>query len=320
MNHNQQHQQQARAEALRDKFQDKPHHEEWQSVRYVALAASVVLQLITAACAVAGPAYLVKMLFGSWPAGLFVGCIVMVLFEFSKRSIVSIKMKQLVKSHRLGAFSWAALVAVSGLSILSSFLGTPLLVQELALQPSEAMEAVTAPIREKRDQAVAQLKAQQKEAKQAAKELKAAASTSDGQLYHNSSGAVAAMTLQASSFSDSIAKIEAFYREKEEQAISEASATLQAEKETKEAQVETAGIVFSLVCLFFEVLFIFCSWWLQDYDWKEYLYIEQGGAVQSNYQAPPHRPAANQRQPMDLDLGISADFEDDFLSDSSEDF
>lgn len=319
MNHNQ-HNQAARAAALRDKFQNKPHHEEWQTVRYVTLAASVILQLITAACAVAGPAYLVKMLFGSWPAGLFVGCIVMVLFEFSKRSIVAIKMKQFVKNRRLGAFSWAALVTVSGLSILSSFLGTPLLVQELALQPSEAMEAVTAPIREKRDAAVAQLKAQQKEAKRAAKELKAAASTKGGQLFHNSAGAVSAITLQASSFSDSIAKIEAFYREKEQQAISKASATLRAEKETKEAQVETAGIVFSLVCLFFEVLFIFCSWWLQDYDWKEYLYIEQGGAVQNNYQAPPHRPAATQRPPMDLDLGISTDFEDDFLGDASEDF
>lgn len=319
MNHDQ-HNQQARAEALREKFQDKPYFEEWQGVRYVALAASVILQLITAACAIAGPAYLVKMLFGSWPAGLFVGCIVMLLFEFSKRAIVSIKMKQFVKTRRLGVFSWAALLIVSGLSILSSFLGTPLLVQELALQPSEAMDAVTAPIREKRDAAVAQLKTQQKEAKQAAKELKAAASTRDGQLFHNSAGAVSSLTVQASSFSDSIAKIEAFYREKEEQAISEASATLKAEKETKEAQVETAGIVFSLVCLFFEVLFIFCSWWLQDYDWKEYLHIEQGGAVQSSYQAPPHRPAAGQRPPMDFGLDVSTDFEDDFLGDASEDF
>ena len=62
-----------RAERLRSKFSNKSYSENWKNLRSFIAPVAFLIQLITATLAVALPAYLVKVISGSWLIGFIIG-------------------------------------------------------------------------------------------------------------------------------------------------------------------------------------------------------------------------------------------------------
>ena len=135
-----------REAALRNKFTSKNYSETWRGLRLAVSPLAFLIQIITASLAVGLPAYAIKVLSGSWVWGFVCGGVLLFAFEYVKRMIVqntaisyfrNIADKKPRKLSRVGLVS---VIAVLGLSIASSVISTPLLVEEFAPLPEKVKE------------------------------------------------------------------------------------------------------------------------------------------------------------------------------------
>ena len=258
-----------RRKHLKDKYTIKPYHSVWRGLRFAMLPTSYLIQLITAVLACALPAYAVQIITGSWVYGFAVGAVLMFVFEYIKRAIVN---NTAVGYFNKGTVSFVGIVAVLlviGLSVASSGIGTPILVENFAPMPVQpSQEAIKAPYADRKAQAVQYWQEVKESALSKAKEVHSK-NNWKGVTVKGARSSVLAYEMQAKASTDSLnaalAKIEA----EQSAELSKANEDYISATSKRTNQKSSLGYWLMFVTLFLELCFIGCYAWLNYYDFRE---------------------------------------------------
>ncbi len=106
-------------------------------IRIVALISTYIIQVLTAACALALPAYFFKVLFGSWAVGFVVGAAFLIAFETVKRVMSNNAALSYYKKGAVSVLGALGVISVIAASVAWSYFGTPILVREFSPMPAE---------------------------------------------------------------------------------------------------------------------------------------------------------------------------------------
>ena len=261
-----------RAAKLSNKFASKSYSENWKSLKTFIYPVAFLIQLITATLAVALPAYLVKVISGSWLLGFIIGGAVLVLFEILKRIIVNKTIVEVFKMKREGRTPIAG-IALVGLilaaSVASSTFGTPILVEEFSPVPAPFNEeAVLVKYDSLRAEASVYWQEQKKAAESKAKDIHSRNSWK-GTTVKAARASVLALEDQAKATTDSLNNALAGIAVAEAKALEAGAAERAATIEEAEVAKGVVGIALAFVTLAFEVVFILCFYWLNYYDYRE---------------------------------------------------
>ena len=259
----------ARIDYLRDKFEDKPYHEKFKVLRWVSLPTSFVLQLISALCAIGGPAFVGYSLFNNWTGGLIFGIVVLGGLETFKRFAIAINAKARYIKGRYTVLNIAVISIFSLISILSSALSTPLLIKQLAPRPAEPTEEV---VNYRFDslhrEDVKRFESVKIEALSSADKLHSK-NNWRGVTTKTARGSVLNAENRAAAATDSITSITSRYNYLKEANYTKALSAHKIELASRENEIFIAGWILAGVSLAFETAFIFVMLWLLYYDYKE---------------------------------------------------
>ena len=279
--------------SLRDRFEVKPYSQEWSAMSWLVFTISFMLQVGTAAMAGYFVYYYSHKLFGAVAASVAVAVVLVASFETAKR----IWFNKASKFYYQGRFSSKHKLIIGSFitgSIVMSFFGTPLAVQDFAPRPS-------APVR---SAVVAQLDSLEAEAAHPWIEMSTTALVKAEEVHqkNNWKGVTTRaardeqLTFEsmAAKAQDSIAQVTAAFAAKKaalwESSQQEHTKQMQASSE----ELAVIGWAFAGVCLLLEVLFLYCIWWLTDYSFR--LYSEMKSDPLSNKE--PFKPSGNRtKQP-----------------------
>lgn len=274
-----------RERLLKEKFSPKTYSQNWEGLRALILPSAYLIQILTAALAVAVPAYCVKVLSGSWALGFALGGVILLTFEAVKRLLVNNTALSYFKTKRLSFAGVLSVIIVVGLSVASSGFGTPILVREFSPGPPPVKEAeIVARFDSLRAAAGVYWLDVKKEALSKAAEVhkqnnwrgvtvKAARSTKLG------------LERQAAAARDSLSSSLSSIALQEAEALSKAEAAFLLAAEKREAEKALIGAGLALFTLFLELCFLLCYTWLNYYDYRQA--IEEGLLTFKSYHKAP---------------------------------
>lgn len=294
------------AKKVFNKYRAKEYTEKWADMRrWVIPPLAGIVQVVTAVCAAALPAYAVQLLTGSWQWGFFVGTILIGAFEVLKRMFVDGATQDFYANGKLGFLNVVGFIAFGLASPASSYFGTPILVEEFAEMPTTTVDSIV----QRFDSTAAKLESfwtkQQKEA------------TGQADLVHTNNKATNEQGQVVTAYR--VAPVETSLRNVARSAMDslgqqlsqlearKAKAIEQASKEHKEAtamrQQEKAALGgwLALVTLLFDLGFIACFLWLNYYDYKLFIQIYGEGAAKL-----PKKVATKPQLPKDFQKAVKA--------------
>ena len=264
-----------RAANLTEKFEIKSYSETWKPLRAFIIPVAFVIQLITAALAVALPAYGIKVITGSWILGFLVGGIVLAIFEIVKRLVVNKTMLQLyrnkLEAKKAPVAGFALVAVIVAASVASSTFGTPILVEEFSPVPAPFNEeAVLIKYDSLRTEASLYWQDIKKESLAKSKELQSK-TTYKGVISWKAQSGIMKIEEQAAATVDSLNNALAVIAVAEAKALEAGAAERGEEIAEAEAAKSVVGIGLAFVTLVFECIFILCFLWLNYYDFREAL-------------------------------------------------
>lgn len=298
--------QENRERKLAAKFEDKDFVERWRPIRQASGPTTILLQVLTGFLAVSFVAYGVKLLSGSWSLGFIIGASLVFVFEYFKRSIVDNTSANAVKKRSISLFGVAALLLFTSASTISSYFGTPIIVEEFAPMPAKVNEAaIFARYDSLREEAEAYWLSEKEAALALAAEVhkknnwkgvtvRAARST---ELKFKEAAKSATDSLN--SRLAAIGAAEASTLNKAEEEFITATAKRQKEK-------SNLGNILGGVTLFLELCFLYLYFWVNYYDFREACkvgLITPQSKVQSKQQAPVNTDFKEQSKKESLGSG-----------------
>jgi hypothetical protein len=258
---------------LRDKYKNKEYSKKWKPLRISSNPTTIGIQAITSLLACALPAWLIQVITGSWYTGFLLGGIVMFVIEYWKRYIVNHATIGIIKAkYGIDKFpvstTFAALLFL-GVSMASSGIGTPILVENFAPMPVQpSQEAIKTPYADRKSQAVQYWQEVKESALSKAKEVHSK-NNWKGVTVKGARSSVLAYEMQAKASTDSLnaalAKIEA----EQSAALSKANEDYITSTSKRTTQKSSVGYWLMFVTLFLELCFIGCYAWLNYYDFRE---------------------------------------------------
>ena len=263
-----------RAERLRSKFSNKSYSENWKNLRSFIAPVAFLIQLITATLAVALPAYLVKVISGSWLIGFIIGGVVLLAFEAVKRVVVNKTTIQYFRAKGEGSFKFGGVVLVAlilAASVASSTFGTPILVEEFSPLPKAVdEEAILAVYDKKREEASGYWQKQKEEATAKAKDIHKK-NNWKGITVKAARSSILVLESQAKASVDSLNTSLAGIAVAEAEALNKAEAKYSEALADRQKEKGIVGIALAFVTLALELIFILCFYWLNYYDYREAL-------------------------------------------------
>ncbi len=282
---------------LRERFEVKPYSQEWSAMRGLVLLLSFILQIGTGLMAGYFAYYGAFKLFGHFTAAIVAAVVAVGVFETAKRIWFN-KAAKFYFQERLKRKHKNIIAAFITASILMSFFGTPLAVQQFAPRPP-------APVR---SSVVAQLDSLEAEAASPWMGMSAMAKDKAKQIHkqNNWKGVTTraardeqlAFESQVAKAQDSVAQVRSVFAAKKAALWESSQRAHKEELETAEAELAVIGWIFAGVCLLFEGLFLLCIWWLMDYSYHKYTeYIKDGLSMQEPVKAPIDRTKQPTKRP-----------------------
>ena len=281
---------------LRNRFEVKPYSQEWRPMQVAVIILSFILQAATGLMALYGAYWLAFKLFGQMEAAIVSGVLAIGLFETIKRIWFN-KAAKFYFQERLTAKHKAIIgVFITG-SILMSFFGTPLAVQDFAPRPS-------APVR---SEVVAELDSLEVDAMSPWVDMSATALAKADQIHaqNNWKGVTTraardeqlTFEAMAAKAQDSVAQVRSLFAAKKAALWESSQRSHKEELQASEQELAVIGWVFAGVCLLFEGLFLLCIWWLTDYSFHQYTeYLKDGLSTQE----PPRAPSIEGKSKKEL--------------------
>lgn len=282
---------------LRERFEVKPYSQEWSAMRGLVLLLSFILQIGTGLMAGYFAYYGAFKLFGHFTAAIIAAVVGVGVFETAKRIWFN-KAAKFYFQERLTAKHKAIIgVFITG-SILMSFFGTPLAVQEFAPRPSEPV----------RSEVVAELDSLEQEAVSPWMAMSATAADKAKQIHkqNNWKGVTTraardeqlVFESQVAKAQDSIAQVASIFAAKKAALWESSQRAHSTDLQSAEAELGVIGWIFAGVCLLFEGLFLLCIWWLMDYSYHQYTeYVKDGLSLAEPVKAPIDRTKQVTKRP-----------------------
>jgi hypothetical protein len=279
----------AKAAYLKNKFKQRSYCSTWNNLRAAVYPLTYLLQIITAALAVACPAYCVFVLSGSWLAGFLIGGLLICCFEYFKRHIVNNAVLSYFKRFALSTYSILILLAVTSVSVAFSCIGTPIIVSEFSPKVKQAEKsAVIAPFLDQEKQAAKYWQGVKKDAEQKAAQV-FSQNNWRGVIVKAARKEKLAFDMQAKAAQDSLNNALAAIQAGKEKELSK-QAALYAEQSTKQTkELQSIGFILAFVTLGFELLFILCFVWLNYFDYRQAL--ELGLITLQSFKSTPESTA-----------------------------
>jgi hypothetical protein len=285
---------------LRNRFEVKPYSQEWSAMQSLVIVLSFILQIGTGLMAGYFAYYGAFKLFGQMVASIVAAVVAVGVFETAKRIWFN-KAAKFYFQERLTAKHKAIIgVFITG-SILMSFFGTPLAVQDFAPRPS-------APVR---SEVVAELDSLEVDAMSPWVEMSATALAKADQIHaqNNWKGVTTraardeqlTFEAMAAKAQDSVAQVRSIFAAKKAALWESSQRSHKEELQASEQELAVIGWVFAGVCLLFEGLFLLCIWWLTDYSFHQYTeYLKDGLSMQEPVKAPKHGTKQPTKRPKPL--------------------
>jgi len=254
---------------LKDKYTIKEYHEVWRGLRLAMLPTSYLIQVITAVLACALPAYAVQVLTGSWLYGFLAGGVIMFIFEYIKRTIVNNTVLTYFQGKGISIVGSLAVLAVLCLSVASSGIGTPILVENFAPMPDKPLEnEVIRKYEAAKDSTKAYWSEVEKSALLAAKEVHSK-NNWKGVTVRGARATVLGFKDQAKAAKDSLTKALSFLTAKQDAELTKLWDSYELDTDKRTAQKANVGFWLMWVTLFLELCFIGCYAWLNYFDFVE---------------------------------------------------
>lgn len=254
---------------LKDKYTIKEYHEVWRGLRLAMLPTSYLIQVITAVLACALPAYAVQILTGSWAYGFLAGGVIMFIFEYIKRTIVNNTVLTYFQGKGISIVGILAVFTVLFLSVASSGIGTPILVENFAPMPDKPLESE---VIRKYDAAKDSTKAYWSEVeKNAISERDTVIKKNNwkGVVVQAAQATVAQLNKQVHNASDSLTKALSLITAKQDSELTKLWDSYETDTGKRKAQKANVGFWLMWVTLFLELCFIGCYAWLNYFDFVE---------------------------------------------------
>ncbi len=273
-----------------EEFRPKSHFEEWLPVYRTGQVVRFVLQFISLAFALTLVAYPSKYFLDSWLIGLPFAVFLLLCLEFIKRKSADVGFKRFLSEGRVSFFVLAGAIITSGLSIILSVFGAPLLVAELAPAPILKDTAIIKQAAEAQKEAaiafwLPQIEKAEGKAKDVFKEGnykgKISGRTKDQKYEHEDR----ASDLQ-DSLNSQLAAIENIFLYDDHCAIIDNRLT------TEKADEQTASVGFwtAIGCGVLEILFYLISFFLVRFRFISSLQLAEEADLRKD---PPNRPDPN---------------------------
>lgn len=263
----------ARAQKLKAKFQPKSFAQEYKSVYFIAFGAAILFQALSLLTALTLPASWVHSICYNWALGFCIAIPVLILLEVVKRIVIGKAIKNGYQFGRWLSFGMFAGIMLSVASIVSSTLGTPILIKEFGASPTlQDTTGAGATLAAKQAEITAFWMPQIEQAESDAKATHKANSWK-GVTTRSARPTVLKYQQQAQGYRDSLNTALALAAKTHENALISAqnqnSDTIQADKQKK---AET-GYILGFITLGLELLFLACSFWREYYDYREALEV-----------------------------------------------
>lgn len=282
---------------LRNRFEVKPYSQEWSAMRALVLVFSFILQIGTASLAGYFLYYGAFKLFGQVVAAIFAASLAIVVFETAKRIWFN-KAAKFYFQQRLNSKHKSIIAVFIAGSILMSFFGTPLAVNEFAPRPSAPLRSeVVAELDSLEAEAVAPWVTMAASATQKAKEIHAK-NNWKGVTTRSARDEQLTFEAQYAKAQDSITQLKSAFAAQKQALWESSQRAHNADLEASEAELQVIGWIFAGVCLLLEGLFLICIWWLMDYSYHQYTeYLKDGLSNQEPVKAPENRTKQVTKQP-----------------------
>ena len=254
---------------LKDKYTIKEYHEVWRGLRLAMLPTSYLIQLITAVLACALPAYAVQVLTGSWVYGFAVGAVIMLLFEYIKRTIVNNTVLSYFNGKGISIVGSLAVLSVLCLSVASSGIGTPILVENFAPMPETPNESIIVDkYKTAKDSTKDYWSSLESSALIAAKEVHSR-NNWKGVTVKGARSTVLGFKDQAKAAKDSLTKDLSLLTAKQDAELTKLWDSYDSDSKDRTVQKSNVGFWLMWVTLFLELCFIGCYAWLNYFDFVE---------------------------------------------------
>jgi hypothetical protein len=281
-----------RESALREKFSKKSYSESWAGLRLAVGPLGLLIQLFTASLVVGGFAWGFKILTGSWAWGFALGGVFVLAFEVVKRMIVyntSISYFRNIaeqKPRKLSRVGVLALVVVLGVSISSSVISTPLLVEEFAPMPPPPREdLITSRFDSLKEEASSYWGGVKKDALEQSKEMQEK-NTWKGVISWKAQDEILTFETQAAASVDSLNGSLATLSAMEVQSLDKAQREYEDASRKRQGDKNLVGSILGFATLALELLFLLCYSWLNYYDFCQAAELGLIGGQSSKQSSP----------------------------------
>jgi hypothetical protein len=265
----------ARQKHLTNKFNPKSFSTEYRFLFYLVFGAAILFQLASLLTALTLPASWLYSVCYNWPLSFSVVFLFMLLLEIIKRFVASRSIKNGYQFKRWFSFGIVGAIFLSFISILSSTLGTPILIREFgATPPLVDTSGMALILQEEQNKINAFWSPQIVEAKQGAEDTHKANSwkgvttrsarpivleyKAKAQKYQDSLNT--SLTLLASNYSNGLLSIENQNKD-----------ILSKDKKDK----ASTGYILGFITLGLELLFLLSTFFLEYFDYREALELSK---------------------------------------------
>lgn len=266
-----------RQQRLLSKFAVKTYAQQYYPIFVVCLVASVLFQITSLATAITLPASWFNKIFQSWVAGFLIAAVFLILLEIFKRFLVSNASKNYLQFGKKKLLFIAAIPAV--FSIISSTLGTPILIKEFGYGPSKIDTSAVAKDFDNKIAATTLFWSSLSEK-----------SSSDAEKIHQQNSwkdvttrsarpIVLEHEKKASGYTDSLVAARSLLSKEKASAISAIASANTAAADKDKIDKEEVGLILGLCTFGIELLFCIMIFWCEYYDYREALEIESNTRV-----------------------------------------
>jgi hypothetical protein len=240
------------AKRLYDKYTPRPYYLEYKSLRATTLFASYCFNFFSMATAcILVYFFVLKMVPWKWVA-IVATIIFLGLLEITKRAVSKAVFHEWFAKSRLNISFAALAIALTGMSILSSYFGSKQLVATMTSPPAVIM-TIDSTAQQLRDR-IGELNNQ----------IEAARNTKRrGMTTIASQRTIEALTQQASTLEVELLRRIQAKEEKEERTHN-----------VHNAQTAESASIFALVTLLLELFFLLCAWYLEYYDFRSFTELQ----------------------------------------------
>lgn len=265
----------ARQEKLKAKFQAQSFSEEWRSLFYIVIAATVLFQFASLLTAITLPASWIHNICHSWSIGFAIAFAFLLLLEVVKRLIISKAVKNGYQYGRWLSFGIFAGLMLSVASIASSTLGTPILIREFGAAPTladtTAMNATyLASVASTKIYWQALIDGANQDAKKTHDQ-----NSWKGKTTRSARPVVLQYQKKAQGYQDSLTNALSILAQNHQNSLLEIETENSDTLTSDQAKKAQTGYILGFITFGLELLFLLCTFWKEYFDYREALELSK---------------------------------------------